>query len=329
MPRPADRPDRASDLDQAGRLRSPVHSGDRRLDMPSSASRVDQRLSRLPDGHPSSPYSEDWSRRAPVTRLRDLAIPGDEPGTRAWYECLPGLKDRWEQHLERWPDQPATEERHVDEPGSWRGDSGSYLSPAENAVTDRALSKARDAADAVTGSLQQIEGEFPGVRLAGLGNCCKGENRFKEKVAENLSLKPERDAAQEAASVPDALRYTYVLPPRDYTAGYRAISQRMQDQGHVLTEVRNFWSSEGYKGINSRWSTADDQRFEVQFHTEVSFQAKELTHEAYERIRDTRTSKAELGELRKYQELVTSYVQVPDGAREIAEIKLKRTQNYG
>ena len=41
-----------------------------------------------------------------------------------------------------------------------------------------------------------------------------------------------------------------------------------------------------YKGINSQWIEPDSgQRFEVQFHTRISFEAKQLTHPAYERLR--------------------------------------------
>ena len=41
-----------------------------------------------------------------------------------------------------------------------------------------------------------------------------------------------------------------------------------------------------YKGINSQWIEPDTgQRFEVQFHTGISFEAKQLTHTAYEQLR--------------------------------------------
>jgi hypothetical protein len=39
-----------------------------------------------------------------------------------------------------------------------------------------------------------------------------------------------------------------------------------------------------------------------------------VTHLAYERIRDTSTSRAELGELHAFQREVSSWIQVPDGA---------------
>jgi hypothetical protein len=42
---------------------------------------------------------------------------------------------------------------------------------------------------------------------------------------------------------------------------------------------KNYWTDAEYKGINTRWVTAEGQRFEVQFHTPDSFHAKhQVTH---------------------------------------------------
>ncbi len=42
-----------------------------------------------------------------------------------------------------------------------------------------------------------------------------------------------------------------------------------------------------YRGINSQWRDSQTgHRFEVQFHTVPSFEAKQVTHGAYERLRD-------------------------------------------
>ncbi len=48
---------------------------------------------------------------------------------------------------------------------------------------------------------------------------------------------------------------------------------------------------EQYKGINSRWRVpASRQIFEVQFHTYASFEAKQETHGAYEKMRSRVTN---------------------------------------
>ena len=84
----------------------------------------------------------------------------------------------------------------------------------------------------------------------------------------------------------------------------------------------NYWGDPEYKGINTRWITQQGQRFEVQFHTPESFHAKEvLTHKAYERIRDTTTSRPELRELHAFQRELSAWIQVPDGAADIPDFK--------
>ena len=58
----------------------------------------------------------------------------------------------------------------------------------------------------------------------------------------------------------------------------------------------------------------------MQFHTPDSFHAKnDVTHLAYERLRDTSTSRAELRELHAFQREVSSRIQAPDGAADIPD----------
>ena len=86
--------------------------------------------------------------------------------------------------------------------------------------------------------------------------------------------------------LPDAIRYTFQYRESRYTQGVWADITRLKDQGFELEKVKNTWSGEQYKGINSQWVDPDSgQRFEVQFHTRISFEAKQLTHNAYERLR--------------------------------------------
>lgn len=90
---------------------------------------------------------------------------------------------------------------------------------------------------------------------------------------------------------------------------------RIKAAGFELVELRNSWNGEEYKGINSRWLVPENgQLFEVQFHTQISFEAKQLTHPAYERLRIEATSKAERDELEAFQRRVNAYVPTPRGA---------------
>jgi hypothetical protein len=62
----------------------------------------------------------------------------------------------------------------------------------------------------------------------------------------------------------------------------------------------------------------------VQFHTPDSFHAKnEVTHTAYERIRDPATSRAESLEWHAFQRRVCEPIESPDGATDIPNYRKK------
>ena len=300
----------------------------RPLDQPEPPARLQDRLGNLPDGHPSSPRDEDGSWRAPAISLKDLELPIEDTPTEpaappdttsdAWRDGMPALQAAWERHLERWPEtERPPVDRSTDEPGSWRGDGGQYLNTEENLVTDHALTRISKAAPEVTTAMEAIADSVPGAKLFGLEHCIKGPERYKEKVAEDLRAMPDRSAGEIIDGIPDAVRYTYQFSADRYAAGYRELCERASDAGNEMTASRNFWASTQYKGINTRWSTSDGQLFEVQVHTPESFEAKELTHGAYERMRNIGPESSERKELYDYQELVSRKIPTPPGALDI------------
>ena len=71
-----------------------------------------------------------------------------------------------------------------------------------------------------------------------------------------------------------------------YAEGVLSDVDRLKSEGFELIKLKNLWAEEQYKGINSQWRRPETGlRFEMQFHTPESLEAKELTHRAYERIR--------------------------------------------
>jgi len=78
--------------------------------------------------------------------------------------------------------------------------------------------------------------------------------------------------------------------------------------------------SEQYKGINSQWVEPETgQRFEVQFHTRISYEAKQLTHDAYQQLRTQKADKFEQMVLEAFQKKVSTEVPVPPGAIDIPD----------
>ena len=96
---------------------------------------------------------------------------------------------------------------------------------------------------------------------------------------------------------------------------------RLEAAGFQRGDRQGTWENEQYKGINSRWREPESGLlFEVQFHTQASFEAKQETHWAYERIRRHRTPAAEdESNLRAYQREVSAKVPTPPGATEIPD----------
>jgi hypothetical protein len=264
----------------------------------------------------------DKPHAAPEQRAGQRPPAADDPvASDSWREALPELRAMWQRHLERWPEveQPPAD-RSGDEPGSWRGDGGQYLNKAENLVASHELDRVRSAEKAVSPALREVEAVVPGASLVGFENRLKGEDRFKEKVAEELYAKPGRSVTEITDRMPDVVRYTCEFSGDGYVAGYWAMRESLTERGYKLLLSRNSWEDDEYNGINTRWMTADRQRFEVQFHTPESFQAKQLTHHAYERLRAMGSTGAELPELEIFQREVSSRIPKPTGVTEIPDV---------
>lgn len=150
----------------------------------------------------------------------------------------------------------------------------------------------------------------------------KGTDRIRQKVTEKLAAQPDRAPEEVVREIPDAIRYTCCLKAKDYTQGVAEMKRGLERCGYEMYYSENHWSNPEYKGINSRWVTAEGQRFEVQFHTAESFHAKhEVTHKAYERLRDPATSDRERLELRGFQREVSSWIPIPPTATSTPDYK--------
>jgi hypothetical protein len=170
----------------------------------------------------------------------------------------------------------------------------------------------------VTPAMRRIEAEDPDRCLIGLEYRLKGADRIEEKVSKAMTERG-RTADEAFAEMKDAIRYTFQYPEDRYAGGVRADVERLKDEGFELAEFRNAWADPEYKGINSRWRIPDNgQLFEVQFHTESSFEAKQETHTAYERLRTLPPDHEDVHELRAYQREVCAKIPIPQEASELS-----------
>jgi hypothetical protein len=319
---PVDRPDPADDPDEPCRGRPPDSS-------------------RPPDAAPLLPLDpadlDDVHRanRAQIEQAYAAHRVSERDGTRgpaadadvdraSWSEARPSLRAAWEEHEDRYPERErATPRTHAD--GSWSSGETRRLTPGQNAEATKVCADIHDEGERVAlPAMLQIEAADPNRRLSGVEHMLKGADRLKEKIADALRARPELTATQALSIVPDPVRFTYEYSPDRYAEGVLTDVQRLKEIGLEEVKLKNLWSDEQYKGINSQWRRPETGlRIEVQFHTPASLEAKELTHKAYERIRSTDTSPTERHELEAFQRRVNALLDTPPGTTEIPDFPEK------
>ncbi len=233
-----------------------------------------------------------------------------------WDETAKDCRWIWAEYQRRWPPGERTAvDRSDDPPGSWRGDGDRVLDPADNGRVEAACDRiAGREEEKISPALRATESQDPDRHLIGFDDRLKGRDRIKEKVYGTIK-ESNRSPEQAVSLVNDTIRYTFEYREARYTQGVRTDIERLKDQGFELDKLKNSWSSDQYKGINSQWIEPDSgQRFEVQFHTRISFEAKQLTHGAYERLRTRQADAFEELVLEAFQKKVTGEVPVPPGA---------------
>ena len=225
--------------------------------------------------------------------------------------------------------RPASDPPRIWADGSWEW-KGQRLTSGQGKIAEEMLSRCRAAegrtvfgtyADTgLTPAMRRVEAELEHGHLVPDTEkfALKSADRFKEKLAKLIADEPGAEPAGLAADIPDAIRYTYLFTEYGYTEDVWQVHNGLEAQGFELEVRRNSWDNEEYKGINSRWrDPASGQLFEVQFHTSLSWEAKQRTHEAYEGISATVTPASQKERLREYQRQVSASVPIPPGSLDV------------
>ncbi len=315
MPGPRDHVAEQEHSPDPARPREPDHP----REAPAQSAELQSRLERLPVGHPSSPYQGDGSRKPspPDLAAYELPLPDE----------LPSSTDQPNPHL------PEGDAARVGPDGSWEW-KGRHLTPEQSRIADQALAKCRDAegrdADGnygdhgLTPAMRRIEAQLDHGHLAEDTEkfTLKDPDRFKEKLADSIARNPDKSPAELADEIHDAVRYTFIFPVENYSDGLWDVHSKAEEQGYELEVRRNSWTKAEYKGINSRWlDSTSGQLFEIQFHTQASWDTKQQTHAAYARIADPRTPPSEVQRLRQYQSDASSRIEIPPGAPDIPDYR--------
>jgi hypothetical protein len=274
-----------------------------------------------PDGGPDSPAidADGASADSETDRAAYIAnFRADVVAEYAWAEAVPEFRARWNEHVRRYP-HPERSGPSVRPDGSWHGDRTLWLRPEQNIEVDRYCALSRQIGEnVIKPAITRIEAQDSSRHLAGLDNYLKGPDRLKEKVADALLPPSKLTIAEALSTVPDAVRFTLCYEGSGYADGVRSDVEGLKAQGFELIKLKNTWDNDQYKGINSQWRERDSGvGFEVQFHTRPSFEAKELSHKAYERLRGSLAQDEEREKLEVFQNEVCSKVPIPQGAVDV------------
>jgi hypothetical protein len=244
-----------------------------------------------------------------------------------WQENVTESRWMWSEYQRKWPPaERSPSDRSTDPSDSWRGDRGRSLDKADNSRVDAECDRiAKREEERISPAMRAVESQDPDRHLIGFEHRLKGRDRIKEKVYDKMD-EFSYSAEQAVSVVSDTIRYTFQYREARYTQGIWSDIERLKGEGFKLHQLKNSWSGEEYKGINSQWiEPHTGQRFEVQFHTRISFEAKQLTHDAYERIRTQQADEFEKMVLKAFQRKVSAEIPVPPGATDISDYSERDT----
>ena len=270
---------------------------------------------------PGDASDQNTDGRGPDAESPDSPDGGER---QSWAEAVVELRAAWEKHEQLYPERSRLAPTAQPD-GGWRADGDRGLTPEQNAEAGKACEDIRaEGTEVILPAMERIEAADPDRRLAGLDHMLKGEDRLKEKIADEMAAKAGLSVASAMDTVVDPVRFTFTYSSERYAEGTLSDVERLKSEGFELVKLKNLWADDQYKGINSQWRRPDTGlRFEVQFHTPESLEAKELTHRAYERIRST-ASPGERRELKAFQRQVNAQLDTPPGTAEIRDFPEKR-----
>jgi hypothetical protein len=195
----------------------------------------------------------------------------------------------------------------------------------------KTINQAKKNEPVITKDLQNMSKETGG-ELVGLDKRFKTEDslsrkfvdRTQDKVNEaqrkgkNIDEVRNKALQKQVSKNNDALRYTYTFSPDKYAEGYNQTVKSLEKQGYKLESVpRNWWLDKGtkddtgYRGINATFIAPNGQKFEVQFHTQESFNFKNGNHHLYEESRKLNISETRKQEIKKQNIKLAEPLEMP------------------
>ncbi|GIF48880.1 hypothetical protein DFJ67_1014 [Asanoa ferruginea] len=149
-------------------------------------------------------------------------------------------------------------------------------------VADAVQADIEDAARAVSADL-----EFGHrLELKGLTHRLKTLDSLARKYADEGRAN-QMSVAEFLADTKDVLRFSLLMPDGDaYAATVGSVLAQLENRGYRIGRTKNYWrQANRFYGLNVELTSPDDQKFEIQFPTNLSWRAGRLTHDLYSVVR--------------------------------------------
>ena len=142
----------------------------------------------------------------------------------------------------------------------------------------------------VTPLLKQLATQY-NAQLLGLEHRLKTYSSTKRKIKKIMHDHPKRSL--DNIQISDGLRFTFKIedePKGHYVSTINKILKSLEGKGYSIVKVKNYWpKGDNYSGVNSVLKTESGLEWEVQFHTQASFDEAKRSRSLYERLRSTKT----------------------------------------
>ena len=159
------------------------------------------------------------------------------------------------------------------------------------------------------------------TKLVGLEYRLKSKESYLRKIntktKNSFDIQIINDAIDDTK---DVIRYTFQAESKQLVDKYFEINEKLVDKGYRTLKVKNYWLDKGnpYNGVNCNYKDKRGIKFEIQYHTEDSFNLKNgLLHELYEKQRVLEVGSKEYVELKKEMEKLSSKLEVPENIKKV------------
>jgi hypothetical protein len=158
------------------------------------------------------------------------------------------------------------------------------------------LKSAVDVEKVITPFLEGVVSSCQG-KLVGLKYRFKTRESLDRKVRGDIESKKRQmvrggsnahiDICSVIFAIGDTLRYTMLIPDENYCSTVLQVREKLSALGYPGIKFKNYWEKgDMYQGINDMYKcTGNNFVFELQFHTQASWDLKAESHIIYEKFR--------------------------------------------